>query len=280
MNPFPVNLETIATPKEKLLAFRLGELEKDKLEAALDQRFDFAPVVDNVDRLAGVIPVSAVAECFEAGAAIQPDNPHIFIYDMSDLSPLESFLDTISSYRAIVIRDTNGQHDNSWFGLVTISDLNRHYFRSFIYPILAGLEASLAELIDNYFPRSADWIRKCSEGQQVQHFGQWRVATENGVDTSPIISCTLSDLITIVTATSELHTAFGFSSKSQFKKRFGSISILRNQIMHPVRPLVLSVEDVKKLRERIAAALELTEVAERLTQNIDDIPTSQDRVAI
>lgn len=261
VDSYLIDLERIATPREDLLTFQAGIIDSSRLEQAIAARYDYAPVLGEQDRLMGIAAVSMIKERYETGIPVGESDTTMFIKQVNDVTPLLEFLDAIAANKAIVIRDTDGNHDPHWFGLVTISDLNRHHFRAHLYPILAGLEASLAALVDQYFPNASDWIRKCSERQQVQHFGQWRVASENGVETSPIVSCTLSDLITILTETPELVRAFGFQNKTRFKDRYGSLSLLRNQVMHPVRPLILGLDDVIRLRERIGAAIELTQTS-------------------
>jgi hypothetical protein len=255
---YVVNLERISTPKEQLLMFRTGPVDKDVLGRAKKLRFDHAPVVDASGKLRGVVPVARVEELRDAGRSLEPTDPTLYLHELNDRMLVLPFLEEIAEHRAVVIRDTDNEHDPEWFALVTISDLNRHPFRSHLYPMIAELEANLAQLVDAAFPDPSTWILKTTEERQVYHFGQWRVAETKGVDTSPVISCTLMDLINVVAKTETLWEALEYRGRKIFEKSTSPLRDLRNQIMHPVRPLILSQEDVSDLHGKLSTVLDLT----------------------
>ncbi len=149
--------------------------------------------------------------------------------------------------------------DDDWFALVTISDLNRHSFRSLLYPILAELESALAKLIERHCEDPWVWLDTTSEDTQIRLIGRWEYERRRSVDTTPVAGCTLIDMINIVARFRDLRSTLGFASRNKFDDATGSFSNLRNKIMHPVRPLILDPDDVCQLQETLAAILRLTE---------------------
>lgn len=261
-----VNLERISTPRDQLLMFRAGSVNDDAIKRAKQLRFDHAPAIDESGKLLGVVSVARVEELSDAGRALEPTDPTLHLHELKDRMLILPFLAEIAEYRAVVIRDTDDEHDPDWFALVTISDLNRHPFRSHLYPMIAEFEAALAQLVDASFPDPSTWILKNAEERQVYHFGQWRVAEMKGVDTSPIISCTLMDLINVVAKTQTLLEALGYRGRKLFEKATSPLRDLRNQIMHPVRPLILSQQDVTDLHGTLSTVLDLTSRVVRLNE--------------
>lgn len=255
---YVVNLERIATPREQCLLFRLGTIDRSVLSEAEKFRFDHAPVLNEVDELLGVVAVAHVRKLYDDGKTLVLADPEIRLNQIDDLVPALTLLQQMQQDRAVVIRDTNGEHESDWFALVTISDLNRHPFRSHLYPIVAELESALAQLIDQTYSDPWDWITWTGEAAQIGHIGRWELEKRNGVDTSPITGCTLTDLINVIVNSDELRPALGFTSKKQFKDFAGSFINVRNQIMHPVRPLILGSEDVRTLHQRLSNLLDLT----------------------
>jgi hypothetical protein len=262
-----VNLERISTPKESLLMFQTGPIDVQRLAEARSRRFDHAPVTDGADQLLGVISVAHVEQLHHAGLPIEPADPELYLHEFADRISLLPFLEEIAERRAVVIRDTDGQHDPDWFALVTISDLNRHAFRSHLYPLVAELETVLADLIDRTYDDPWSWITWTGESAQIGHIGRWELEKRKGVDTSPITGCTLTDLINVIAKSDDLRPALGFGNRKKFQEFSGPFALLRNQIMHPVRPLILEANDVNELYRRVLNLLELTS---RVTALIDE----------
>lgn len=87
----------------------------------------------------------------------------------------------------------------------------------------------------------------------------WELAIRNRVDISLVTGCTLIDMINIVAKSADLRLILGFSSRSEYKNATGSFCDLRNQIMHPVRPLILDQDDIRKLQSTLGVILRLSE---------------------
>jgi len=107
-----------------------------------------------------------------------------------------------------------------------------------------------------------------SDHRQIQVIGSWELEKRNNVDTSPITAAMLTDLIGVVSKAEALRDALGFKSKRQFDKVTNAIPNLRNQIMHPVRPLILCQDDVTKLHSTLAAVLDLTDRVTMLNASV------------
>lgn len=266
-----VNIERFATPKDRLLTFRVGAIDAAVLAEAKRLRFDDAPVINDQDQFVGIISVAHVERLIEAEGEIHTDDPAITKHTLKNREPLLKFLDEIATHRAAVIRDTDDKHDSDWLAMVTVSDLNRHAFRAYIYPLLAELESNLADLIDASFPNLGDWLPRVPDGRRTEIAGLWEEAKLNNVDTSPAVYCNLMDFVNIVAKHSSLWGPLGYESRRAWETATGFLGILRNQVMHPVRPLILNSEDAHLLRERVEALLDLNETVkkenERLTRN-------------
>lgn len=249
-----LNLERIATPKERLLLFKAGPIESEVLATARKWRFDDAPVVDDEGRLIGVIPVAHVEHLQKARKVIDSNDPKIFTHTINDREPLLEFLDQIAAHRAVVILDTDEQHDPEWFALVTISDLNRHGFRAYLYPIFARLESDLAKLIDLTYEDPWKWIPWTLEYNRPNIIGRWMLDQRKNVDTGPLTACMFTDLMAILVQSKELLRLLGHDA-DDLKSLSRSFGDLRNDVMHPVRALVYDQKTVIKLRKRLEALL-------------------------
>ena len=129
-------------------------------------------------------------------------------------------------------------------GLFTRADLNRHPFRAEIYFALAHLESELAQLIRRSFDDPWDWLDLLSEEKQARIIGYWEISKRRGVDHGPVGAAMLTELLQIATKSDRLRKLLGFESKKLFKSATGRIPDLRNQIMHPVRPLIVDESSV------------------------------------
>lgn len=256
-----VNLRPISTPRERCLTLKIGVVDRDIVDEAERARFDQLPVIDETGILRGLVQVTHVRQLLESGYQLELPDPALVLREVNAQLPVLTLLEELEKSRAVIIRDIHKNQAVDWFAMVTISDLNRHPFRSHVYPILAELEAALAELIDRYFDNPWTWLPLTGEDAQVSHVGRWELEKRRGVDTSPITGCTLIDMINVVARSEELRKELGFRSKNEFKNLTGSFRDVRNRVMHPVRPLILDPEDVGKLHITARNILYLTEQA-------------------
>jgi hypothetical protein len=150
-------------------------------------------------------------------------------------------------------------------GLITRSDLNRQVVRAGVYDQFSGLEANIAKLVAIVHEDHWEWIGLLNEEAQVRVLGFWEVSKRNGVDMGPIAGATLTDLLSVVSKSLPLLRRLDFGTKKKFEEVAGRLPRTRNRVMHAVRPLILTEQDVvdlarvhrslKGLHQRVSNAL-------------------------
>ena len=145
-------------------------------------------------------------------------------------------------------------------GIVTYSDMNSRPVRVVLYVLVSELESLLLNKIREEFEDkeyldllSEDQKKKVRDGYNRSKKGNAEISMEQYLTTSGIVT---------ITSRSKLRDELGFSSRSEAEKLFGPLVKLRNEIMHPYRPLVSSRGDVKRLSEKYAEMIELIEKLE------------------
>jgi hypothetical protein len=246
----------------------MNEVDLNKAEAS---RFDQLPVIDVDDAFCGLIATTEARKLYDAGRELERSDPAIHLHQINAQLLLTDLLTTLADNRAVVIQEhgNGSNHRAHWFAIVTISDLNRHHFRAELYPVITEFEAAAAELIDRWFVDPWAWLSKISEDKLVSILGRWELQKRKGVDISPINGCMLTDLVNVIGSFEEIRAKLGFTSGSKFKDATGTFAELRNKIMHPVRPLVLSLEDIKRLRGTIVHIVQLTQRVHDVIRTLD-----------
>lgn len=135
-------------------------------------------------------------------------------------------------------------------GLLHFSDLNRQAVRIFCYLWLSALEMALAEHVAQNCPTFDDWISQLDEHRQVTALGRYEFERRQNLEIGPVEGIELSDLTRLCQRIPILLNAFGLS-KSQFEKKVGGLIHLRNMVMHPVRRVIRSHEQVAVLGRRL-----------------------------
>jgi hypothetical protein len=126
-------------------------------------------------------------------------------------------------------------------------------------PLTHPPQLDLATLVKREFADPWDWIERLDERSQPQVLGYWELAKRKGVDVGPVAATTLSQLLGVVAKRKDLLQRLGFASRNAFEEETGSIPDTRNKVMHPVRPLVLNQEEVRKVRDAVLCVSSLTE---------------------
>ena len=261
-------LRTLCVPLDHCISVKTGKVDPSVLAELETRGFDQAPVYSS-DRMSvfGLISTKRLREFLEAGIEVDGHDPEVrneahFLYTGAFLT-LERLLSTLSERRAVfVVRESSATEHGYvvWnYGLLTISDLNRHALRSALYTLFSLLESGLASLIQDSFTESWEWIRTLGENHQVGILGYWELSRRKGVDVGPIAAATLAQLLQVVARSKELMTTLGFKSRNEFEKLTAHIPETRNWVMHPVRPLIFDTADVATLRETVASVLSLHE---------------------
>lgn len=270
-------LRTLCVPLDHCISVKTGKVDPSVLEELETRGFEQAPVYSS-DRMSvfGLISTKRLREFLEAGIEVDSIDPEIrndahFLYTGPFLT-LEQLLSTLSGRRAVfVVRESSATEHGyvAWnYGLLTISDLNRHALRSALYTLFSLLESGLASLIQDRFTESWEWIRTLGENHQVGILGYWELSRRKGVDVGPIAAATLAQLLQVVARSKELLATLGFKSRSEFEKLTTHIPETRNWVMHPVRPLIFDTADVETLRETVASVLSLHGSVDRIRKAV------------
>lgn len=145
-------------------------------------------------------------------------------------------------------------------GIVTYADLNSKPVRVLLYILISELESLLLSKIKEEFEdgRYLDLLgedpkRKVKAGYEKSRKGNAEISMEQYLTTSDIVN---------IVSKSRLRNKLGYLSRSQAEKHLGPLVKLRNEVMHPCRPLVGSRGDANRLREKYVRMIELIEKLE------------------
>jgi hypothetical protein len=261
------------TSLDRCVCVELGPVKSDDVQDLMEHRFDQAPVVTRYDAHdrpgfpEGLVSTEHLRALLDSGLPLLRDDPEIVAPTLPREPTLGVVLETLSTARAALVIEEERQNEaafRTFHGLITISDLNRQSFRSLLYGLFAELEAGLARFLEARCPDPWEWLSKLSEDHQVRLIGSWELSRRNGVDISPVAAATLTVLLTAIAGTKRLRSELGYESRTKFDDATGKLAMLRNQVMHPVRPLVLAAADVTAIREKLATVFSLCQSLAKL----------------
>jgi hypothetical protein len=251
-----VDLRRLLTPLSNCVFLPPGPVDAPIVKELEDRGFDQAPVQSSDGAVLGIIETTAARSLL---ASSKPIEPEALAQDRLGIgTSLQRLLEALSEVRAALVYDDAEGLDSQCLGLITRSDLNRHYLRAVIYGILAELEEGLANLVDKQFPDPWAWLGRLDDETQARLAGYWIISQRRNVDIGPVTGATLSQLLNIVSRSPELVERLGYSSGKGFKDETRHVPEIRNRIMHPVRPMVLEMEDVTLLKTTLATVTALT----------------------
>jgi hypothetical protein len=242
------SLQAISTPLQSCRCLRVGKLAPDAIIALQAGDFDQAPVLDDDGNVLGVIETVNAERLAEQGAPLSLDSDLIVRTRMSSNCTIDALLGALAEAQSVLVESENGE-----LGLVTVSDLNRHRFRTYLYFAFAELEALLARLIDVTYDNPWEWLVDLREDIQARLVGYWEISKRRGVDIGPQAAATLTELLMAVATSDRIRSRLGYRSRKSFDKLAGSLPEYRNRVMHPIRPLVLDREEVAKVKEALTS---------------------------
>jgi CBS domain len=244
----------MSVPIASCVALSLGPIREDILEQLEKAGYDQAPVLGAAGEVIGIVDTVRLRKLVAEDRILATDGEMLSHTVISATTSLDELLDALAVSRGALVVDDNRR---ATVGFVTISDLNRHSVRRTVYGVLAELEDRLARGIERHFSDSWQWLRRLGEDHQIRLLGYAELTRKRGVDVDPINACTLTQLLSVVGAFSELRARLGFESRSKWDCLVGPVIDLRNKVMHPVRPMVLGHEDVKQLHRAISSLVEI-----------------------
>lgn len=264
-----IDVTELQTPIGSCVSVPIGAVRPDLVERLERAGYDQAPVLDGARRVVGLIDTPRLRQLLTDGRLLTPEDESLYRPTIDSETTVEKLLGVLAASRAALVV---ARGSSSPVGLVTISDLNRHAFRRVIYGVLAEVEDGLARLIEARFSDFWEWLPKLSEEHQIRLLGYVEVTRRRGVDVGPVAACTLTQLLNVVGSFADLRGRLGAESGAKWNDLAGPIIELRNRVMHPVRPMVLGPDDVKRLQiattalvalYRRVAALGLAELSNR-----------------
>lgn len=260
---FPtIDLRELLIPWEKCFGVNPGFISPNVIATMEDEDYDFAPVFEQSmsgRAVLGLIPRERLGELNLGGLALRSDDSAICRPEIYDRTSTSVVLDTLRVNVAVIVVVDQAEYGQEGIGLLTRSDLNKHPFRAIIYSVLAALETRLAKLVRDRFEDHWAWVSRLNEEKQARILGYWELSKRRGIDAGPVSAATLAELLTIVATTTELRSLLGYKSRNSFEDEVGRIPDLRNQIMHPVRPLITDADSITKLKTDLSTVITLTD---------------------
>lgn len=249
-----LNLRDIGTNLDRCLTAEAGTVPTAALIDDLERaHFDQAPLVQGRKAL-GVFKAIDLGRLAAHGRPAEPEDlPTAARTILPADCPRDSLLELLSSELGVVARD----RDEWW--LVTVSDLNRHRFRSSLYATFAELEALVARVIEIVHPGDPwEWLTALREDVQARFVGYWVISQRKGMDIGPQAAGTLTELLHVLEKSKEVRAVLEYRSGNELARVTGGLVDLRNKVMHPVRPLVLSCAEVAAMRLQLEGMADLT----------------------
>jgi hypothetical protein len=268
-----LDLQRLCIRLERTVSVVPGPVDMSLLSKLEESGFDQSPVYDSsTHSYWGLVETSYLRSLFESGKSLRSDDAFIRNenreFHVGSFVTIFGLLERMTTQRAvIVIQDSDNTeygHSQTIWGLFTISDLNRHAVRSAIYHLLADVEAGLAKWLEVNVADPWEWLKKLEEEQQARIIGFWEPSKMQGVDVGPYAALTLSQLVNIISKLEGAAVRLGYQSRSQFDKAKGPLPNLRNRVMHPVRPLVLTHTDVASVYSSVLILEDVREKVEAL----------------
>jgi len=253
-----IQLSTISTPVEQLLSIRPGPVDPGIIHRAEDKGWTRIPVLTDDGDLAGLIPVKKLRMLIKSGEQIDPATAVIDVPELPGTVPVLDLLTAIRDHHAVIHRAAEGEdRPDRWFALITPADLNRPLFRAAVYTIIALLETSFGELLMEEFDDDWKAIRLLSEGTEKRVREYWKEQKDEGLDLSPVVQLTLSDMFFIARESRKVWGLLGIGSPEQLADVAHSINEIRNRIMHPIQPLIPRERDVALVHDAVARMLRM-----------------------
>lgn len=133
-------------------------------------------------------------------------------------------------------------------GIVTYADLNSKPVRVLLYILISELESLLLSKIREEF-EDEKYLDLLGEDQKRKVKAGYKKSKKGNAEISIDQYLTTSDIMNIISK-SKLRNKLGYSSRSQAEKYLGPLVELRNEVMHPCRPLVSNRGDAERLWEK------------------------------
>jgi hypothetical protein len=147
-------------------------------------------------------------------------------------------------------------------GIVTIWDFNKQTARAYYYLVLAGLEIALADLIRWRYGKNQSNLIAHLGSRDTQELNERMERDRSGSGHGDLVSyLDFKHLLRVFERDRSLRAELGTYDRAKWNSMTKPLGELRNEVMHPVKTLVGSVEDMEALARDINHAIELVEQA-------------------
>jgi hypothetical protein len=223
-----------------------GRVGREFVDSLIFAGFDGTPLVDG-ERPLAFAPTPLLEMLAANGGDLTPQTPGPWCKSIGPEPRIDELLRFTLEQPAAIVLDAEGNNP-SFF---TLADLNRHPGRGALYPVFAELEAELALLIDRSFEDPWGWLELVPKDRRAGLIGYWEISKRDGTDIGPIAGAMLSELGGVISKHEPLRSTLGFVGRGQWEDTFNGLNEHRHSIMHTVRPLVMSVDELTTLVERV-----------------------------
>ena len=295
--PFAVELATVLTPMNRCIVAERSEEAADIVQLLEKNSYDQAPIKSEYSPIGWILISTPEYKKLVESNRLTEDNPDLYIKnDVVEFVPESEFSGTELSLPALLecfesrtaaifyfpspnsiteVIDGDGnalQETNDIiyvYGILTMSDLNKHSIRRAAYSLFLDIESALSRLIQMQYPESWDWITLLSERLQVRVIGSWELSRMRNVEINPIEVLNLSNLLNIFAKSKSLLAKLEYKPKKQVGSLVNGLIEVRNKIMHPVRPLILCQSDLVTFKKNIDFAIELRSKINQFMRTVD-----------
>lgn len=239
----------------------------DAAEAAArlrERRFDQAPVMER-ERILGFILTRKLTETrirYVSDAMVPLGSGNVVSADAS-IGRLMEWIIEPGFLFVLEGRDVTG--------FIAPSDFNKQPVRGYLYLLLARLEVGLAELVRRRFANQEDALAVLpAEGQTTvrDRYDDDRIANQ---ESELLAYFDFSHLVRVVAEDGELRQMVGAGSRNGWSNHSGGLVRLRNEVMHPVRNVVLAKGSLIHLQDREQRIRRLIEIVEGLLSDREPV---------
>lgn len=136
-------------------------------------------------------------------------------------------------------------------GFITVHDFNKQPARGHLYLWLARLETALAQFIRSGYAERPDVVLNLISGDAAERVrSRYDEDRRADVESDLIAYLDFSHLVAVVAKDSTLRDRLGGWSRTRWQDEVGGLAELRNQVMHPVRNVVLAKGGLIRVHER------------------------------
>lgn len=189
-----------------------------------DGHFDYAPVLSGGDLLGYVAEADLKTESEEpVDSQVRPITSKSIVSGEASFHDLLRWLD--SGFLFVL-------EGNRLTGFVTPSDTNRQAARSYFYLLVAEVEVGLARLIHAHFQSVDEALNLLSENRRERIQERRKSDRQENLDADVVSYFDFCDLTKVAGRTEAIRLGF---SRNKWDDVTGSLTDLRNWVMHPTR---------------------------------------------